>query len=67
MLNTAFDKFGIHRTLYFVRGGRTAFNDGQSFGAQRFVQIIASILKAVDADPSLMTDARRAETYLEPV
>ncbi len=67
VLNTAFDKFGIHRTLYFVRGGRTAFDDGKSFGAQRFVQVIASILKAVDANPSLMTDARRAETHLDPV
>ncbi len=67
VLNTAFDKFGIQRTLHFVRGGRTAFNDGRSFGAQRFVQVIASIMKAVDANPSLMTDKRRAEAYLEPV
>ncbi len=47
--------------LNFVRGGRTAFADGWSFGAFEYRNAIASILAAFAKDPFLLTDGRRVE------
>jgi hypothetical protein len=62
---------GVDCTLNFVRGGWTTFNDGVSFHPQPYVKLqrlraddrfrnaVASTYKAIESDPSLMTDGRR--------
>lgn len=64
VVNKAIDMWGVTRFLAFDRGGRQAFYDLRSFGAQDFIKTIASIMKAIDADPKLMHDSRRVEIYL---
>jgi hypothetical protein len=49
------------RTLNFHRGGRTAFNDGQSFGAAEYRNSIATIYAQIAKDPTLLDDGRRIE------
>jgi hypothetical protein len=64
LMNKAFDKWGIERTLNFVRGGYSAFVDGKSYGAVEYRDVIKSITTAIVNAPSLMTDSRRVEIYL---
>ena len=67
MIDKAFGTWGIERTLNFVRGGRTAFVDGVSYGAPEYRDVISTITNAILADPSLRTDSRRVEIYLQHV
>ena len=67
IIDTAFGAWGIERTLNFVRGGRTAFVDGISYGAQDYRNVISTITNAILSDPALRTDSRRVEIYLEHV
>lgn len=67
ILITAIRLWGVNRLLNFVRGGRTAFNDGHSYGAADYRNTILSIYKVVKSDISLMTDSRRVQIYLQHV
>jgi hypothetical protein len=67
IINQAFGAWGIERTLNFVRGGRTAFVDGVSYGAPEYRNVISTITNAILADPALRTDSRRVEIYLQHV
>lgn len=53
--------WGARTFLNFVRGGRTAFLDGVSYGAYEYRNAVASILGAFAKDPSLVADGRRVE------
>lgn len=53
--------------LNFVRGGRTAFRDGWSYGAFEYRNAVASVLAAFAKDPSLLTDGRRVECFVPHV
>jgi hypothetical protein len=56
--------WGVTRMLNFVRGGRTAFDDGTSYGAADYRDAVATILKVFDRFPALLTDDRRVEIYV---
>jgi hypothetical protein len=64
LIKRAVDKWGIGPFLNFVRGGRTAFQDGHSYGAADYRETIATILRQFDADPALLYDDRRVEIDL---
>jgi hypothetical protein len=53
--------------LNFVRGGRTAFVDGWSYGAYEYRNAVATILDAFAKDPALLTDGRRVECVVPHV
>lgn len=67
VVDKAIDRWGVTRFLAFDRGGRTAFYDLKSYGAQDFIKTVASIMRALDKDPKLMHDGRRVEIYLQHV
>lgn len=60
-------KLGLTSFLNFVRGGRTGFTDGVSYGAGEYRSTIATILRVLDLDPALLTDGRRVEIKLAHV
>lgn len=60
-------KWGVHALLNFVRGGRTGFQDHHSYDCAGYRRTIATMLKLIDADPSLLTDNRRIEIELRHV
>lgn len=57
-------KWGIPSFLNFVRGGRTAFKDGISYGAPAYRNNIATILMLIDRFPGLMRDGVRVNIDL---
>lgn len=61
------NKLGLTSFLNYVRGGRTAFTDGVSYGAERYRSTIATILSVMDQHPALLTDSCRVEITLEHV
>ena len=60
----AFRTWGIERTLNFQRGGRTAFNDGTSYGAADYRNSIATIYNKIAQDQAFLSDGRRIEVNL---
>lgn len=64
LLIKAFRTWGVDRTLNFMRGGRTAFNDGTSYGASDYRNSIATIYARLSQDQSLLNDGRRVEVNL---
>jgi hypothetical protein len=60
-------KWGIPTFLNFVRGGRTAFKDGHSYGAAAYRNTVATTLMLIDRFPGLMKDDRRVDVDLEHV
>lgn len=67
LLDTGARVWGITPLLDFVRGGRTAFVDGESFGAKQYRNAVKSALRAIDKDPRLLTDSRRVEMQVQHV
>lgn len=67
LLLSGFRRWGIPNILNFVRGGRTGVQDGVSYGAWAYRNSIATIVRAIQNDTSLMTDGRRVECYLPQV
>ena len=59
--------WGLSPTLNFQRGGRTAFEDGVSYGAADYRNSIATIYNAISNDMSLLTDSRRVVVDLDHV
>lgn len=66
-LERAFARWGEGRTLAFVRGGRTAFEDGVSYGAKQYSDVIYYIRELIRRDEALFSDGRRVEVYLQHV
>jgi hypothetical protein len=64
LISKAVDTWGVTRLLDFVRGGRTAFNDGSSYGVGDYRNAVATILRNIDRSPPLMRDDRRVEVYV---
>jgi hypothetical protein len=60
-------RWGIPNILNFVRGGRTGVQDGVSYGAWEYRNTIATIVRALRNDTSLLTDGRRVECFLRGV
>jgi hypothetical protein len=67
LIQSGIGKWGIERFLNFVRGGRTAFADGVSYGAEHYREAIATILRQIDRDPKLLTDDRRVDVCVPHV
>jgi hypothetical protein len=59
--------WGAARLMNFVRGGRTAFNDGWSFDAWGYRNAIKTIVDWFRRDPALLLDGRRVDCPLRPV
>lgn len=64
LINKGINNWGVTRMLNFVRGGRTAFNDGVSYGAADYRNAVATILKVIGNSLSLMNNGRRVEIYV---
>lgn len=60
-------RWGAFRFLSFVRGGRTGFQDGESYGVRDFVNAIATHMKVIEGDESLFWDGRRVEIVVKHV
>jgi hypothetical protein len=67
LLEKAFKQWGEEKTLAFVRGGRTAFEDLKSYGARAYMQTIWHMASVIEKDIKLLTDGRRVEVYLPHV
>lgn len=68
LLRRAFDVWTPKRTLDFIRGGSTGFDDGigGSCNGPVYRRATASLYKAFSDDPSLMTDGRRGDITVPP-
>lgn len=67
LLLNGFRSHGYVKILDFVRGGRTAYNDGYSYGAYEYRNTVATNMRLFDAHPELLTDGRRIEINLAHV
>jgi hypothetical protein len=67
LLKLGFDKWGCESLLNYVRGGRTAFNDGHSYDAYGYRNTVATILRQFDKDPTLLWNDVRVEIVLQHV
>lgn len=67
ILNFGIVKLGTDNLLNFVRGGRTAYYDKTSYGAEQYRNTIAKITDIIKNDVNLLTDSRRVEIFLEHV
>lgn len=63
----AFAAWGTRAALDFVRGGRTAFVDGASYGAGQYRATIGTLAWGLANDTQLLTDGRRLECALPGV
>ena len=54
-------QYGINGFLNYQRGGYNAWKDGHSYDAAGYRNAIASIVRYIESDPSLLTDDRRVE------
>jgi hypothetical protein len=61
LLQKGIKKWGLIRTLNFVRGGYTAWQDGVSYDVWGYRRALATILKLMDAEPAILKDDRRVE------
>lgn len=64
VINSGIDQWGVNRYCDFVRGGRTGFSDGQSFGVYDFRNTVKTIYNVINNDQNLLWDGRRVEIYL---
>lgn len=67
LLRAGVEKWGRDRLLAFVRGGRTAFQDGCSYGCKEYHRTIATIEGAIAREPALAWDDRRVDIHLRHV
>lgn len=67
LIQRAIRRWGLIRTLNYVRGGYTAFMDGRSYGAGDYRRTVKTTLAAIDRDSRLMRDGRRVEIMLPHV
>lgn len=67
LLRSGVETWGRDRLLAFVRGGRTAFRDGCSYGCREYLATIATIERALSRDPALAWDDRRVDIHLRHV
>jgi hypothetical protein len=65
ILKSAVKQLGVNGFLNFHRGGETGFTDGRSYGCHYYRNSIASMMRAMDNNPSLMTDDRRIDIYVK--
>lgn len=63
-MHAGITKVGVERFLNYVRGGRSAFIDGSSYGAGDYRSTIATMLSVFDKLPSLLMDDRRVDINL---
>ena len=54
-------QYGVNGFLNYQRGGYTAWKDGHSYDAAGYRNAIASIVRYIENDRSLLTDDRRVE------
>jgi hypothetical protein len=67
LMRKGVQRWGAFRFLSFVRGGRTGFIDGKSYGVEEFVNGIATHMKVLQSDNTLFWDDRRTEIYVPHV
>jgi hypothetical protein len=67
IIDKGINTWSVTPMLNFVRGGRTAFKDGVSYGVSDYRNAVATILKVFDSDNSLLGDERRVEIYVKHV
>jgi hypothetical protein len=67
LMRSGMDRWGVDRFLNFVRGGRTAFKDGKSYGAADYRNTIKSMVVEIHKDKVLLHDDRRVDSFLKHV
>jgi hypothetical protein len=66
-IQAAIKKWGLTRYLNFVRGGRTAFIDGFSYGAYDYRNAVKTIINVLNKNNSLLYDDRSVSVNLQHV
>jgi hypothetical protein len=64
ILHNAFETWGIDKTLNFIRGGHSGFNDGISGGCVDYRNTITTIYYANQSDLTFLYDSCRVNLYL---
>jgi hypothetical protein len=67
ILKQAVQRLGVNGFLDFQRGGRTGFINHVSYGCYDYRNAIASMMKVLDRNPTLLTDSRRINLDVEHV
>lgn len=67
LIQKGIKQMGLVSLLNFVRGGYTGWITGTAYGVDEYRQTVASIMRAIDLNPKLLTDDRRVEIFLAHV
>lgn len=67
LVRDGINKWGVNSFLNFVRGGRTAFQDGYSYGAYDYRNSMKTMCEVIDKDQSLLWDDRRVNIDVQHV
>lgn len=60
-------KYGMVKYLRFVRAGSTGLTSPTAYGSPVFISSIATMLRVMHEQPSLLNDSRRIEIHVEHV
>lgn len=61
LLKAMLKKYGVNPFLNFLRGGRDGYRTTTAYGCQGYRSAIASMVRIIDQNPSLLTDDRRID------
>ena len=67
LLRALLKKYGVNPFLNFLRGGRDGFRTTTAYGCVGYRNAIASMVRIIDQNPSLLTDDRRIDMSEEHV
>ena len=67
IIKNGIDKWGVNKFLNFIRGGRTAFNDGYSYGVYDYRNTIKTISNVIRSNHDLLWNGDRVQVYLQHV
>ena len=67
LIRDGINQWGVNSFLNFVRGGRTAWQDGTSYGAADYRNSIKTMYNVIAGDQSLLWDDRRVNINLQHV
>lgn len=67
LLEKGFNSWGIKKVLAYIRGGATGASTMSAYGVQDYLKTVATILKVISQNPSLLVDDRRVEIHLQHV
>jgi hypothetical protein len=60
-------RYGVNGFLNYLRGGYQGWTTGTAYGCVDYRNAIASMVRIIDANPSLLTDDRRIDMVVKHV